>query len=39
MAFKAINDTVNPDRLIPILLVFSTYPQMVGLDVLSPSVM
>ena len=26
MAVKAINDFTNPDGLIPILLVFSTYP-------------
>ena len=26
MAVKAVNNSVNPDRLIPILLVFSTYP-------------
>ena len=26
MAVKAINNSASPDRLIPILLVFSTYP-------------
>ena len=26
MAFKAINNTASPDRLVPILLVFSIYP-------------
>ena len=26
MAIKAVNNFTNPDRLIPILLVFSTYP-------------
>ena len=26
MAVKAINDSASPDRLIPILLVFSAYP-------------
>ena len=26
MAVKAINNFTNPDRLIPILLVFGTYP-------------
>ena len=26
MAVKAVNNSVSPDRLIPILLVFSTYP-------------
>ena len=36
--FKAINDTVSPDRLVPILLVFSVYPWMVKLDIPSPLV-
>ena len=26
MAIKAVNNSVNPDRLIPILLVFGAYP-------------
>ena len=26
MAVKAVNNFTSPDRLIPILLVFSTYP-------------
>ena len=26
MAVKAINNSVSPDRLIPILLVFGAYP-------------
>ena len=26
MAVKAVNNSAGPDRLIPILLVFSTYP-------------
>ena len=26
MAIKVINNSTNPDRLKPILLVFSTYP-------------
>jgi hypothetical protein len=38
MAFKAINDTTDPDRLVPILLVFGTYPRMAELDALSPLV-
>jgi hypothetical protein len=38
IAFKAINDTAGPDRLVPILLVFSTYLQMVKLDTPSLSV-
>ena len=35
MAFKAINNTASPDGLVLILLIFSAYPQMVKLDVLS----
>ena len=38
MAFKAINNTTGPNRLVPILLVFGIYPQIVKLDVLLPSV-
>jgi hypothetical protein len=26
IAVKAVNDSTSPDRLIPILLVFSAYP-------------
>ena len=38
MAVKAINDFASPDGLIPILLVFSTYPWMIDDFLLSPSV-
>jgi hypothetical protein len=38
MAFKAINNTAGSDGLVPILLVFSTYLQMVKLDTPSLSV-
>ena len=38
MAFKAINNTTSPNRLVPTLLVFSVYPQIVKLDVLLLSV-
>jgi hypothetical protein len=38
MAFKALNDTAGPDGLVPMLLVFSAYPQMTELDVPSPTV-
>jgi hypothetical protein len=38
MAFKAINDTAGPDRLVPILLVFGAYPRMAELDAPSPLV-
>ena len=36
--FKAINDTAGSDGLVLTLLVFSIYPWMVELDVLSLSV-
>ena len=32
MAFKAFNNTAGLDSLVPILLVFSAYPQMAKLD-------
>jgi len=38
MAFKAINDTASLEGLVPILLVFRAYPQMVKLDTLLPLV-
>jgi len=38
MAFKAINDLASPKGLVPILLVFRAYPQMVKSDILSPTV-
>jgi len=38
MAFKAINDTASLEGLVPILLVFRAYPQMVKLDALLPLV-
>ena len=38
MAFKAINNIVSLKALVPILLVFRAYPQIVKLDVLSPLV-
>jgi len=38
MAFKAINDSVGLDGLIPTLLVFRAYPQMTESDVPSPIV-
>ena len=34
MAFKAINDTTSPNKLVFILLVFGAYPQIVKLDIL-----
>jgi len=38
MALKAINDTAGPEGLVPTLLVFRAYPQMVELDTPSPLV-
>lgn len=35
MSLKAINDSVGPNRLVPILLVFDAYPKMTELDALS----
>jgi len=39
MAFKAINDTAGLGGLVPTLLVFGAYPQIVKLDAPLPSVM
>jgi len=38
MAFKAINNTAGLGGLVPILLVFRAYPQMVKLDAPLPLV-
>ena len=38
MAFKAINDTTGPDRLVPTLLVYSTLSRMVEYNTLLPTV-
>jgi len=38
MAFKAINNTASLEGLVPTLLVFRVYPQMVELDALLPLV-
>jgi len=38
MAFKAINNSASPKGLVPILLVFRAYPQIVKSDILSPIV-
>ena len=38
MAFKAINNTAGPEGLVPTLLVFRAYPQMVKSDALLPLV-
>ena len=36
--FKAINNLVDPNRLVLTLLVFGAYPQMTKLDASSPSI-
>jgi hypothetical protein len=38
MAVKAINDLVEPDGIIPTLLVFGAYLWLTKIDPLSPSV-
>jgi len=38
MAFKAINDSVGPNSLIPTLLVFGAYLYIVESDVPNPTV-
>ena len=35
MAVKAVNDSAGPDRIIPILLMFSAYPRITKNSVLS----
>jgi hypothetical protein len=38
MAFKAINDSTDPNSLIPTLLVFRAYPYIVKSDAPNPIV-
>jgi len=38
MAFKAINNLAGPKELVPTLLVFGAYPQIVKSNALSPTV-
>ncbi len=38
MAFKAINDMVGPDSLVPMLLVYGALPQMVKYDAPLPTI-
>ena len=38
MAFKAINDSVGPDGLIPTLLVYGAYPRMSEYDTPTPTI-
>jgi hypothetical protein len=38
MVFKALNDIIGPDGLVPTLLVFGAYPRMTELNAPSPTV-
>jgi hypothetical protein len=38
IAVKAINNSTSLNRLVPILLIFSTYPWMTNNSLLSPSI-
>ena len=38
MAFKALNDSVGPNGLVPTLLVFGAYPRMTEMDAPSPTI-
>jgi hypothetical protein len=38
IAYKAINDSIGPDGLIPTLLVYSAYPRISKSNGLSPTV-
>jgi hypothetical protein len=37
-AVKAVNNSAGPDRLVPTLLVFSSYPRITNNSLLSPSI-
>ncbi len=37
MAFKAVNDIVGPDGLVPTLLVYSVFPRIAESSVLIPT--
>jgi hypothetical protein len=38
MAFKAINDIIGPNSLVPTLLVYSALPRIVEYNALSPTI-
>ena len=38
MAIKAVNNSAGPNRIVPILLVFSIYLRLTKMDSLSPSI-
>jgi hypothetical protein len=39
IVFKALNDTISPDGLVPTLLVFGIYPRITELDAPLPIIM
>ena len=39
IAFKAVNDTIGPDGLVPTLLVYRAYLQISELDLLVPKIL
>ena len=39
MAFKAVNDSIGPDGLVPTLLVYGAYPRMSELDSPAPKIL
>jgi hypothetical protein len=38
IAIKAVNDSAGPDRIVPTLLVFGSYPRMTKIDLPSPTI-
>ena len=38
MAFKAINNSAGPNRLVPTLLAFGAYPRIAEMDTLHPTI-
>ena len=39
IAFKAVNDSIGPDGLVPTLLVYKAYPRISKLDSLIPKIL
>jgi len=38
MAVKALNNSIGPNGLVPTLLVFGAFPQILNSDILAPSI-
>jgi hypothetical protein len=38
MTVKAVNDSAGPDRIVPTLLVFGSYPRITEIDAPSPTI-